>query len=476
MMHSHIRYAVAALVIVAAAPLLASDPGTGSWPMWGGTPDRNMVSKAKNLPTEWDVKTKKNIVWVADTGSQSYGNPVVGDGMVFIGTNNEGMRDKNQPGDRGVLMAFSEADGTFMWQHTHPKLESGRANDWPFQGVASSPLVEGNRLYYVSNRAVLWCLDTKGFTDGKNDGPITDEKFTGKHDADAIWSFDMMEEVGTYPHNLANSSPVIWGDLIFLSTSNGQDESHVNIPSPRAPAIIAVNKNTGKLVWEDNSVEDRILHGQWSTPSVGEIGGVVQVVSAQGDGWVRGYEAQTGKKLWEFDTNPKDTVWPRTRNELISTPVIVNNRVYIANGQDPEHGEGTGHFYAIDATKRGNITESGRIFHFDKIRRSISTAAVADGLVYIPDFSGFFHCLDANTGQEYWVHDLTSAVWSSPMVADGKVYIGNEDGDIVILQHGKEKKIINTINMGSAVYGSIVPANGKLFVMNRNQLFAIAAK
>jgi outer membrane protein assembly factor BamB len=476
MMHSHFRYAVAALVLVVSAPLLASDPGTGSWPMWGGTPDRNMVSRAKNLPTEWDVKTKKNILWVAEAGSQSYGNPVVADGMVFIGTNNEAPRDPNQGGDRGVLMAFSEADGTFLWQQTHAKLEAGRANDWPFQGVASSPLVEGDRLYYVSNRAVVWCLDTKGFTDGENDGPMTNEKFTGKHDADAIWSFDMMEEVGTYPHNLANSSPVIWGDLIFLSTSNGQDESHVNIPSPRAPAIIAVNKKTGKLVWEDNSVEDRILHGQWSTPSVGEIGGVVQVVSAQGDGWVRGYEAQTGKKLWEFDTNPKDTVWPRTRNELISTPVIVNNRVYIANGQDPEHGEGTGHFYAIDPTKRGNITESGRIFHFDKIRRSISTAAVADGLVYIPDFSGFFHCLDANTGQEYWVHDLTSAVWSSPMVADGKVYIGNEDGDIVILQHGKEKKVINTINMGSAVYGSVVPANGKLFVMNRNQLFAIAAK
>ena len=139
-------------------------------------------------------------------------------------------------------------------------------------------------------------------------------------------------------------------------TSNGQDESHVNIPSPKAPAIIAVNKNTGKLVWEDNSVGDKILHGQWSSPTVGKIGDVDQVVSAQGDGWVRGYEAVTGKKLWEFDTNPKDSVWPKTRNEVISTPVIYENVVYIANGQDPEHGEGVGHAYAIDATKRGDIT------------------------------------------------------------------------------------------------------------------------
>ena len=456
--------------------IAASDPGTGDWPMWGGTPDRNMVSNMKGLPTEWDIKTKKNVKWVAQLGSQSYGNPVVADGMVFVGTNNEGLRDPKQGGDRGVLMAFRESDGAFMWQHTHPKLESGRANDWPFQGVASSPLVEGEHLYYVSNRGVVWNLDTKGFRDNENDGPSKDEKLTSQNDPDVIWSFDMIEEVGSYPHNLANSSPVIWGDLIFISTSNGQDESHVNIPSPKAPAIIALNKTTGKLVWEDNSVGNRILHGQWSTPTVGSIGGLVQVISAQGDGWVRGYEAATGKKLWEFDTNPKDSVWPRTRNELIATPVIYRDRVYIANGQDPEHGEGVGHFYAIDATKRGDITQSGRIFHFDKIRRSIATAAIADGLIYIPDFSGFFHCLDAETGREYWVHDLTAAVWGSALVADGKIYLGTEDGDIIVMQAGKEKKVLGSFSMGTAVYGTAVPAHNTLFVMNRNQLYALAVK
>jgi len=470
-------FTVVLLAAVGQSPwVAASDPGTGDWPMWGGKPDRNMVSNMKGLPTEWDVKTKKNVKWVAQLGSQSYGNPVVADGMVFVGTNNEGLRDPKQPGDRGVLMAFRESDGEFMWQHTHPKLESGRANDWPFQGVASSPLVEGEHLYYVSNRGVVFCLDTKGFRDGENDGPFKDEKLTGPTDPDVIWSFDMIEEVGSYPHNMSNSSPVTWGDLIFLSTSNGQDESHVHIPSPKAPAIIALNKVTGKLVWEDNSVGDKILHGQWSTPTVGTIGGVDQVISGQGDGWIRGYEATTGKKLWEFDTNPKDSVWPKTRNEVISTPVIYQNRVYIGNGQDPEHGEGVGHFYAIDATKRGDITETGRVFHFDKIRRSISTPSIADGLIYIPDFSGFFHCLDAETGREYWVHDLTAAVWGSALVADGKIYLGTEDGDVLIMQAGKEKKVLGTFNMGTAVYGTAVPAHNTLFIMNRNQLYALAAK
>ena len=461
-------------LLLAGAAVRASDPGTGEWPMWGGTPDRNMISNMKGLPTEWDVKTKKNIKWVAALGSQSYGNPIVADGMVFVGTNNEAPRDPKQAGDRGVLMAFRESDGEFMWQQTHVKLESGRANDWPFQGVASSPLVENGKLYYVSNRGVVFCLDIEGFRDKENDGPFTDEKLIGMNDADVIWSFDMMEEVGSYPHNMSNSSPVIWGDLLYVSTSNGQDESHVNVPSPKAPAIIAVDKQSGKLVWEDNSVGERILHGQWSSPAVGRVGDTVQVVVGQGDGYVRGYEAKTGKKLWEFDTNPKDSVWPKTRNEVISTPVIVDNVVYIANGQDPEHGEGVGHAYAIDATKRGDITTSGRLWHYEKIRRSISTAAVKDGLIYLSDFSGFLHCLDAKTGKPYWVHDMFAAIWGSPMVIDGKVYLGDEDGDVTVLEATRQMKVIAESNMGSSVYSTPVPANGTLFIATRNQLFALA--
>src|ERR1041384_6892483 len=196
------------LLTVAAAyclapPTTATGGASGEWPMWGGLPDRNMVSDMKGLPTTWDVKTKQNVKWVAQLGSQSYGNAVVAGGMVFVGTNNEGLRDPKITGDKGVLMAFRESDGAFMWQMVHDKLIAGRVNDWPYQGIASSPIVDGNRVYYVSNRAELMCLDTQGFRDKENDGPYTDEKLTGETNADIVWKFDMMEEVGTLPHNLA---------------------------------------------------------------------------------------------------------------------------------------------------------------------------------------------------------------------------------------------------------------------------------
>jgi len=454
--------------------LYASDPGSGDWPMWGGTPDRNMVSAMKGLPTTWDIKTKKNVKWVAELGSQTYGNPVVSGDIVLVGTNNEAMRDPNVKGDKGILMAFRVSDGQFLWQAVHDKLAAGRANDWPFQGVCSSPLIEDGTAYYMSNRGELMAVDLDGFRDGSNDGLVKDEKSVRETDVDVIWRYDMMEELGVMQHNMANGSPVSHGDLIFVNTSNGQDESHVNVPSPKAPSVIAVNKKTGKLVWEDNSVGEKILHGQWSSPAVGTVGNTVQVALGQGDGWVRGYDAPTGKKLWEFDLNPKDSVWPKTRNEVISTPVYHEGIVYIANGQDPEHGEGVGHLYAIDPTKTGDITKTGQLWHYDKIRRSISTGAVYNGILFYSDFSGFLHALDIKTGKPYWTHDMFAAIWGSPIVIDGKVYLGDEDGDITIIPAEKTLKVLVENNMGSSVYSTAVPARGTLFIVNRNQLIALA--
>jgi outer membrane protein assembly factor BamB len=454
-----VKRAVLLCFAISGCLLLGSDSG-GDWPMWGGTADRNMVSSMQGIPASWDIQTKKNVKWVAKLGSQTYGNPVVAGGQVYVGTNNALALNRQEGGDRGVLMCFRVSDGRFLWQYTSQRLaDSGK--DWPETGVCSAPLVEGDRLYYVTNRCELVCLDVHG---------------DGKGSAKAIWKFDMIQALGVSPRYKSASSPASYGGLIFAGTSNGRDKNGVRVPAPKAPSMIAVDQKTGKLVWQVNEVGDRILDGQWTSPAVGTIGGVVQVVIGEGDGWVRGYEAQTGKKLWEFDTNPKDSAWPKTRNEIVSTPVIWQNKVFIANGQDPESGQGPGHLYAIDATKRGNITASGRLWQYEKIKRSISTGAIYNGLLFYADFTGYLHCLDANTGQAYWTHDTLSAVWGSPMVIDGKVYLGDEDGDVLVMEAGKQEKLIATMNMGSNVYSTPVPANGILFVANRDQLFAIARK
>jgi outer membrane protein assembly factor BamB len=128
---------------------------------------------------------------------------------------------------------------------------------------------------------------------------------------------------------------------------------------------------------------------------------------------------------------------------------------------------------------------SAAVWHFDKLpgppgktvfenemHRTIGTAAIKDGILYIADFSGLFHCLDAKTGQRYWVHDMFSESWGSPLVVEGKVYIGDADGDVTVFQVGKEKKILSEFNVGNAIYTSPVVANNVLYIANRSTLFA----
>jgi len=467
----------AALALLLPAGALAAPADQA---MFGGTPERNMVSNETGLPDDWDLKSGRNVKWVQPIGSQTYAGPVLLDGKVYVGTNNEGKRNPKLTGDRGVVMAFQAEDGTFLWQSSHPKLPSGLVNDWPLQGVCSTPFIDGDRIYYISNRAEVICADTEGFRDGENDGPYKDEAETSETDLDIIWKLDMMAELDVFPHNLAAGSPLVIGDLLFTVTGNGVDEGHVNVPSPFAPSFVAVNVKTGKLAWEDGSPGERILHGSWSNPAYGKIGGKPQLVVPGGDGWVYSFDPKTGKILWKFDANPKDSKWVLggrgTRNNVISTPVIWDDKVFVAVGQDPEHGEGPGNLWAIDATGSGDITEKGVVWHFggEDYNRTISTVAIHDGLLYAADLSGFLYCLDVATGKLHWKYDAFAAIWSSPFVADGKVYLTDEDGDVAILAAGPKMKLIREINMGNAVYTTPIAKDGVLYVASRTKLFALA--
>ena len=470
------------LVNISAISLVFADHHQVETSMWGFTPSRNLVSDETNLPIEWDPDTGKNIKWVTQLGSQSYAGPIVHGDKIFVGTNNQALYNPKLTGDRGVIAAFNESDGQFLWQSTHTKLTTGRVNDWPQQGICSTPYIEGDRLYYISNRCQVVCVDTEGFLDGENDGPYTEETETSEIDGDIIWIYDMMEELDVFPHNLATCSPVGAGDLLFVETSNGVDEGHIHIPSPLAPSFIAVNKKTGELAWEDASPGQNILHGQWANPAYAVIEGKPQVIFPGGDGVVYALEPETGELIWKFDCNPKESVWELggrgTRNSIIATPVVYNDRVFIAVGQDPEHGEGVGHLWAIDATQTGDVTESAGVWHFGNkdYNRTMSTVAIQNGLLFTADLSGFVYCLDAETGQHHWTYDTFAAIWASTFVADGKVYIGDEDGDLAVLEASNEKKLLYEVNMGSAIYTTPIAKSGVLYIVSRNKLFAIKSQ
>lgn len=504
----------AACATLAAGPLTAED-----WPQWGRTQDRNMHSPAKGLPTEFnagkfkqgtdnvDMTTTKNVQWVAKLGSQSYGNVTVAGGKVFVGTNNENPRDARHTGDRSILMCFDEKTGDLLWQLVVPKLKSGKVNDWEALGLLSSPTVEGDRVYLVTSRCEVICLDVNGLANG-NDGPFKDEvkyfaKDTGKppiepgpKDADILWVYDMVDDLGVFPHNASNCSVLIVDDILYTVTSNGQDWTHSNIPSPRSPSFIAVNKKTGELLGEDDLGENqhkKIFHGQWSSPSTGVVNGRKLVFFGGGDGWlyafdpvpVKGDEGGLLKTVWKFDCNPPDykmkdgqpIKYPDADgpSEINATPVFYKNRIYVPTGQDPEHGEGIGILTCIDATKTGSLTTNDVRWTYRGIHRSISTVSIdpETGLLFVGDFSGYLHCLDAETGQLYWTHDMKAHIWGSTLVADGKLYAGDEDGDFVVMAAAKEKKLLFETNLGAPVYATPIVANGVLYIQSNSHLYAI---
>ncbi len=500
--------------------------GPKDWPQWGGSSHRNNTPSGKNIPIDWDVEEGKNILWSAPLGSETYGNPVVANGKVFIGTNNGNGYIKRYPSkvDLGCLICFDEKDGTFLWQHSNEKLPTGRVHDWPHQGVCCSPFVDGNRAWYVSNRGEIVCLDIEGFHDGENDGPFVTEKVTDATEADIIWSVNMMADLRVSQHNMCSCSVTCAGELLFVLTANGVDESHITIPEEKAPSFLCVDRNTGKVLWSDSSPGANVLHGQWSSPGYGVLGGVPQVLFGAGDGYLYSFaaEGKNGKAelLWKFDCNPKDSLYllggRATRNHLIATPVIHDGLVYIGVGEDPEHGEGNGHLWCIDPTKRGDVSptlvfnsadpskpiahkrlqaldekagdferenpNSAALWHYvgtnpeefeTTMHRTCGTVAIKDGLLFIADFSGLFHCLDLKTGEPHWTHDMFAASWASPLIVEDRVYIGDEDGDICIFKLSKEKDLIAELNVGSSVYTTPVVANDVLYIANKNRLFAI---
>jgi len=340
-----------------------------------------------------------------------------------------------------------------------------------------------------------------------------------------------MKQLGVVQHNMASCAVTAAGRLLFVCTSNGVDDSHENIPAPDAPSFIALDKATGKLVWADNSPGRNILHGQWASPAMAVIDDVPQVIFPGGDGWIYSFltePAEDGKPklLWKFDINPKDSVWKGggqgDRNSIIATPVVCNGRVYIASGQDPEYGEGPGHLWCIDPTRRGDVSaervvdrqgkpvppqricavdkeagqrvepnpNSAALWHYtgndanadgrldfeETMHRTLGMAAIKNGILVIGDLSGLVHCMDAETGKVHWTYDMLASMWGSPLIVDGKIFIADEDGDVVVFELSAECNLLAENNVGNSVYSAPVVADNVLYIATRSHLIAIQAE
>ncbi len=442
------------------ALLTLSSLRADDWPMLGGRSDRNMVSREIGLPAEWSFGGKtpaKNIKWVAPLGKVTFCAPVISGGRVFIGTDND---TKDHTEQRGVMKCFAESDGQLLWAVTHEKLRNPSEDDGTI-GVTSTPCVSGDNVYYVSNRAELVCLAAR---DGK-----------------LIWSIDMRASLGVMPNQASSSSPLVVDGRVFVVTGTSADYKTGKVKNPAAPSFLAVDAQTGKVLWQDNSPGARIMTGQWGSPGYGVVAGVAQVAFPGGDGWLYCFAPATGKLLWKFNGKAHEKTLPsgepETLFQFLAAPVFVGDRVYAAIGE-PEAGSGAGALRCLDAKQRGDVTKVAEIWRLDGLdfSDSISMPAVHNGLVYAADTPGYLSCLDAVNGKKLWSHDVKSNIWGSPLVADGKVYIQSSEGAVFVFAVGREKKLLVTnTQLPDLQHGTAVAANGVLYITGQKQLFALAA-
>jgi outer membrane protein assembly factor BamB len=484
--------------------LLCVAAGAEDRAQWGALHSRNMVSNETGLPVDFDPATGGNIRWSAALGDNAYGSAVIAGGKVFIGANNEAPRDPRIQGDRGVLLCLNESDGSLLWQLAVPRIGGDDYLDWPLIGICTAPSVEGNRAYVVTNRFEVVCLDVEGLANG-NDGPYLDE---GVHmaeagqpplelaatDADILWLFDMPTEVGMYPHDAAHSSILIDGEYLYLNTGNGVDNTHKVIRKPESPALIVLDKASGKLVAQDaERIGPQTFHATWAPPAMGMVNGRKLLVFGGPDGVCYGFKAlepglapdaaRVLERVWRFDcdpTAPKTNLseWLNNRQEgpssIESMPVLLDGRVYVTVGGDVWWGKEQSWLMCIDATRTGDITADGAFWTYPMAAHCTTTPAVADGLIFIADDKGNVHCVDAATGAGQWTHKMRGDIWGSALVADGKVYIGSRGKEFCVFAASRELQVLSTLRLDAAMASTPVAANSALYVNTLTTLYAIA--
>lgn len=476
----------------------ARGQGKQDWTMFGGTPARNLVNTtAKNVLTVWDIEKKINVKWQADIGNRGYMPAVVANGKVYVATSNARPRDPKITTAKAILMCFSEAKGEFLWQAVHDMPPDKIADMAVPDGLCSTPAIDGDRIYYLAPACELVCADAA----------------TGKEH----WKLELMKQpYGVYPCFIASGSPLVVGDLVFAVTGNGNDAATGKQMYPEAPSFVAVDKMNGKVKWSSNLPGKNIIEGQWSNPVWAEVNGKPQVIFPGGDCVLYSFEPDSGKLLWKFNCSIASEAAAakkidKTPSYIVATPVVHEEKLYIGTGVYPGHHDPAkvGHFWCIDLVKatanaaknkdldvspvKENLDpkaaenkDSALAWHYGgklkdppKFGRSVvfggtaSTAAVQGGLVYISEEAGFLHCLDASTGQKYWEHDLLTSVSASPFWVDNKVFMGTDDGEVLIFEHGKQKNLLATVEMDRGIQSPPVIANGTLFVVDAMKVYAI---
>ena len=427
-----IRRIVRAVCVLALIPLAVR---AENWGQWRG-PNQNGVGTAKNLPTTWSLT--KNLIWKTELPSWSGSTPIVWGDRVFVMSPSPARTPEEQePGGPEIyILCLAREDGRERWRY---KLDEGNRLWRKHNNTSPSPVTDGAHVWVMTGNGVVTCLDM----DGK-----------------AVWTRDLQKEYGAFGLYWGYaSSPILYDSKLIVQVLHG-----MNTDDPSY--LVALDANSGKEVWREERATDALRESpdSYTTPALLKRDGKAQIVVTGGD-CVTGHDPDTGREIWRANgLNPQQ----RGNYRIVASPVVIDNMIYAPTRRRP--------LLALSAGGTGDVS-GNVVWKWEGAGAPDVPTPASDGTYfYMVDDRGLATCLNAKTGAVVWGPERTAqgVVSASPHVADGKVFLLNENAVTTVLAAGPEFKVLGTNELdGTYTLSSPVSAGSQLFIRTATHLYCI---
>ena len=399
-----------------------------NWPQWRG-PTLNGISEEIDLPVHWSPE--ENITWRLKLPSWSGATPIVWEDYVFLNVAEE-------DGEMLSLWCVDRVGGEVLWK----KSLGGGNTKMRKQNMSSpSPVTDGTAVYVMTGTGILTAFDFEG---------------------NELWERDIQADYGEFGLNWGYaSSPLLYGDSLYIQVLHGMKTDDPSY-------VLSVDKRTGETHWrvERPTNARRESPDSYTTPALLRYEAWTEIVITGGD-CVTGHDPETGKELWRANgLNPTDNGAYR----IVASPVVKDGIVYAPTRVNP--------MLAIKAGGRGDVTDSHRLWEFDK-GPDVPTPVTDGKFFYVVNDKGIMWNLDAKTGETIWgPKRLQPAIYSSSPVlaADGLLYISNEDGLTTVVRVGQEFEILAENDLDAYTLSSPAISDGQIFLRTAEYLYCVGQR
>ena len=427
--------------------------GKGSWPSFRG-PVASGVAEGQNLPDHWNAKTGENVLWRTPIPGLAHSSPVVWGDRVFVtsavssdpkatfrpGLYGDGDASKDRSPHRWMIYSIDKKNGKIVWEQVAFQGEPIEQRHIKATYANSTPATDGRIVVAWFGSQGVYAYDFNG-------------KFLWKVDVGRV---DMgAYDIPTYEWGPA-SSPIIWENLVILQCDTQKDSF-----------LLALDAATGKTVWKT----DRQEIPSWGTPTIANTSSGPQLVT-NASNYIRAYDPKTGKELWRLGGSSKITA---------PTPIFSDDLFVVVSGRGPERP-----IFVVRPNARGDISLASGTTSSESVVWSMTgrgsympTPIAYQGSLYVLANNGLFDAYNLKTGKEVYRQRLPlvgSGFSASPIAADGKIYLSNEDGEILVIGAGEKFNHIATNSMGELLMATPALSEGVMYVRSASSLFAIGRK